>query len=192
MLKRAKILIQTRINRQKVKVMKIVPIRTNQRLANSLEKFSEQGGEKIANYINAAGKFAIAPLVIMYNPFTKESKENKEWAAIKQPVEAVITLGAQLLSLNALYKGIDKLAEKGKIKFKLVEDAIKTGEIPKPILETARHNKEEALNLLRKNCLDIFKDRIGTILTIALYVPVLAISNRIFPKIADWMVKDND
>lgn len=192
MLKRAKILIQTRINRQKVKVMKIAPIRTNQRLANSLEKFSEQGGEKIANYINAAGKFAIAPLVIMYNPFTKESKENKEWAAIKQPVEAVITLGAQLLSLNALYKGIDKLAEKGKIKFKLVEDAIKTGEIPKPILETARHNKEEALNLLRKNCLDIFKDRIGTILTIALYVPVLAISNRIFPKIADWMVKDND
>ena len=192
MLKRAKKLIQTRINRQKVKVMKIAPIRTNQRLANSLEKFSEQGGEKIANYINAAGKFAIAPLVIMYNPFTKESKENKEWAAIKQPVEAVITLGAQLLSLNALYKGIDKLAEKGKIKFKLVEDAIKTGEIPKPILETARHNKEEALNLLRKNCLDIFKDRIGTILTIALYVPVLAISNRIFPKIADWMVKDND
>ena len=181
-----------RINRQKVKVMKIAPIRTNQRLANSLEKFSEQGGEKIANYINAAGKFAIAPLVIMYNPFTKESKENKEWAAIKQPVEAVITLGAQLLSLNALYKGIDKLAEKGKIKFKLVEDAIKTGEIPKPILETARHNKEEALNLLRKNCLDIFKDRIGTILTIELYVPVLAISNRIFPKIADWMVKDND
>jgi hypothetical protein len=57
--------------------MRITPIKFNQRMANSLEKFSSQGGEKIANYINAAGKFAIAPMMIMFNPFSKESKENK-------------------------------------------------------------------------------------------------------------------
>lgn len=172
--------------------MRIAPVNFNQKMANSLEKFSSQGGEKIANYINAGGKFAIAPLVIMYNPFTKESKENKKWAAIKQPVEAVITIAAQLASLGLLFKGIDKLAAKGKIKFKLVEDAKKTGEIPKQILETAKGDKAKALEELSKDCLDIFKDRVGTILTIALYVPVLALSNRIFPKVADMLVKDKD
>lgn len=164
----------------------------NQRMANSLEKFSEQGGEKIANYINAAGKFAIAPLMILYNPFTKESKENKKWAAIKQPVEAVITIAAQIMSLNLLYKGIDKLAEKGKLNFKLVQDAIKGGEIPKPIMDASAGDRSKAIKNLQKACLDIFKDRVGTILTIALFVPVLAISNRIFPKIADLLTKDND
>lgn len=172
--------------------MRIAPVNFNQKMANSLEKFSSQGGEKIANYINAGGKFAIAPLVIMYNPFTKESKENKKWAAIKQPVEAVITIAAQLASLGLLFKGIDKLAAKGKIKFKLVEDAKKTGKIPKQILEAAKGDKAKALEELSKDCLDIFKDRVGTVLTIALYVPVLALSNRIFPKVADMLVKDKD
>lgn len=172
--------------------MKVAPVKFNQRMANSLEKFSSQGGEKIANYINAGGKFAIAPLVIMYNPFSKESKENKKWAAIKQPVEAVVTILAQLAALGLLFKGIDKYAAKGKIKFKLVEEAKKTGNIPKSILESVNNDKEKGLEELTKDCLDIFKDRIGTVLTIALYVPILALSNRIFPKVADMLVKDND
>ena len=172
--------------------MKISPISINQKMANSLEKFSSQGGEKIANYINAGGKFAIAPLVIMYNPFTKESKEHKKWAAIKQPVEALVTIAAQIAALGVLFKGIDKLASKGKITFKLVEEAKKTGEIPKSILESVKGDKTKAIEELNKTCLDIFKDRVGTILTIALYVPILALSNRIFPKVADMLVKDND
>ena len=172
--------------------MKVTPIRFNQRMANSLEKFSSQGGEKIANYINAAGKFAIAPLMIMYNPFSKESKENKEWAAIKQPVEALITLGAQLAALGLLFGRIDKLAAKGKISFKLVDEAKKGGEIPKSIIDSVGGDRAKAIEELNKNCLDIFKDRVGTVLTIALYVPVLALSNKIFPKIADFLIKDND
>lgn len=172
--------------------MKIAPIKFNQKMANSLEKFSSQGGEKIANYINAGGKFAIAPLVIMYNPFTKESKENKKWAAIKQPVEAVVTIAAQIAALGLLFKGIDRLAAKGKIKFRLVEEAKKTGDIPKQILESVQNDKVKALAELSQNCLDIFKDRVGTVLTIGLYVPILALSNRIFPKVADMLVKDND
>lgn len=172
--------------------MRISQIRFNQKMANSLEKFSSQGGEKIANYINAGGKFAIAPLVIMYNPFTKESKENKKWAAIKQPVEALITIAAQIASLGLLFKGIDKLAAKGKIKFKLVEEAKKTGVFPESVINAVKGDKTKAVDELNKVCLDVFKDRIGTLLTIALYVPILAISNRVFPKVADLLVKDND
>ncbi len=172
--------------------MKVAPVKFNQRMANSLEKFSSQGGEKIANYINAGGKFAIAPLMILYNPFSKESKENKKWAAIKQPVEAVVTIAAQIAALGLLFKGIDKLAAKGKIKFKLVEDIKKSGEFPKQILESVNNDKTKALEELSKDCLDIFKDRVGTVLTIALYVPILALSNRIFPKVADMLVKDDD
>ncbi len=172
--------------------MKVAPVKFRQQMANSLEKFSSQGGEKIANYINAGGKFAIAPLVILYNPFSKESKENKKWAAIKQPVEAVVTIAAQIAALGLLFKGIDKLAAKGKINFKLVDEIKKTGNYPKQILESVNNDKTKALEEIKKNCLDIFKDRVGTILTIALYVPILALSNRIFPKIADMLVKDDD
>ncbi|MBE7713552.1 MAG: hypothetical protein E7Z87_07400 [Cyanobacteria bacterium SIG26] len=174
-------------------------INKNQRLARGLEKFSEQGGENIANYINAAGKFAIAPLMIMFNPFSKESKKNKEWAAIKQPVEALVTIGAQVLSIGLLFKGIDKYAAKGKLNFKLVEDAKKdASKIPQAIIDATKDKLDKAGNpldpikVLEKNCLDIFKDRVGTILTIGLYVPILALSNRIFPIIADWLIKDND
>lgn len=174
-------------------------INRNPRLAKGLEKFAEQGGENIANYINAAGKFAIAPLMIMYNPFSKESKENKKWAAIKQPVEALVTIGAQVASIGFLFKGIDKLAAKGKINFKLVDEARKDAtKIPEAIIKATKDkfdksgNPLDPIKVLEKNCLEIFKDRVGTILTIGLYVPVLALSNRIFPIVADWLVKDND
>ena len=86
----------------------------------------------------------------------------------------------------------DKLAEKGKLNFKLVQDAIKGGEIPKPILDAVSGDRTKAIKNLQKTCLDIFKDRAGTVLTIALFVPVLAISNRVFPIIADLLTKDND
>ncbi len=172
--------------------MRVLPVKFNQKMARSLEKFSDQGGEKIANYINAAGKFAIAPLMILYNPFTKESKENKKWAAIKQPVEAVISILAQLASLNVLYKVVDKFAQKGKLKFKIVEDAIKDhSKIPASIMQTTGNNVEKALKLLDETCVGIVKDRLGTMLTIAMFVPVLALSNRLFPKIADLLVKDD-
>ncbi len=48
----------------------------------------------------------------MHNPFTKEDKENRKWAAIKQPVEAVISTTIQMAGLTLLYKGIDALIKK--------------------------------------------------------------------------------
>jgi len=73
--------------------MKVRLPKINQRIATSLENFSKKGGEKVSNYVNAAGKAIIAPMVIIANPFSKEDKENRQWAAVKQPVEAVVTLG---------------------------------------------------------------------------------------------------
>ena len=58
--------------------MKVINTNLNQHIATSLEKFSQKGGEKVSNYVNAAGKAVIAPLVIMHNPFTKENEENRK------------------------------------------------------------------------------------------------------------------
>lgn len=165
----------------------------NQRLANSLEKFSQKGGEKISNYVNAAGKATIAPLVIMHNPFTHEDEENKQWAAIKQPVEAIVTLGMQLASLALLYKGVDSLIKKGKINFKYVEEATKdVSKIPEKILKACNNDKEKALSQYKEQFNEVFKDRLGAVVTAITYIPVLAVSNKIYPKIAQKLVNRNE
>ena len=56
--------------------MKVKPIGFNRYAGKFIEKMSEHGGEKLANYVNAGGKMVVAPLVIMNNPFTNESKKN--------------------------------------------------------------------------------------------------------------------
>ncbi len=173
--------------------MKVGMPTINQHIANSLEKFSEKGGEKVSNYINAAGKMAVAPLIIMNNPFTHENKENRKWAAVKQPVEAVITIAMQLASLAVLYKGIDSLIKKGKINFKYPAEAAKdVSKIPKKILDVCGNDKDKAIEMYKNQYNEIFKDRLGAALTTLVYVPVLAISNKIYPKIAHKLVNDNE
>lgn len=173
--------------------MKVGMPKINQRLANSLEKFSQKGGEKISNYVNAAGKATIAPLVIMHNPFTHEDEENKQWAAIKQPVEAIVTLGMQLASLALLYKGVDSLIKKGKINFKYVEEATKdVSKIPEKILKACNNDKEKALSQYKEQFNEVFKDRLGAVVTAITYIPVLAVSNKIYPKIAQKLVNRNE
>ncbi len=174
--------------------MKVKPIGFNRCAGKFVEKMSEHGGEKLANYVNAGGKMVVAPLVIMNNPFTNESKKNRKWASTKQIVEAVITLGIQLAGLGVLYKKIDKLASKGKINFKLTEIAKEKGIFPEKIQEEIRAglSKKEAIKKLDEQCLSVFKDRLGTLTTIALYIPTLAISNKVFPVIAERMTKNEN
>lgn len=173
--------------------MRVNTPKFNQYLANSLEKFSNNGGEKVSNYVNAAGKMVIAPLVIMHNPFTHEDKDNRKWAAIKQPVEAVITIGMQLASLAFLFKGMDSLIKKGKINFKFVEEATKdASKIPTKILEACGNDKEKAVKMYREQFNEIFKDRVGAVLSALIYVPVLAVSNKIYPKIAKKLVNKDE
>ena len=173
--------------------MRVGMPKINQHIATSLEKFSQKGGEKVSNYVNAAGKAVIAPLVIMNNPFTKENEDNKKWAAVKQPVEAVITIVMQLASLALLYKGIDSLIKKGKINFKYVENATKdVSKIPKKILNACNNDYDKALKMYREQYNEIFKDRIGAVVSAIAYLPVLALSNKIYPKIAQKLVNKNE
>ena len=161
--------------------------------ATSLEKFSKNGGEKVSNYVNAAGKAVIAPLIIMHNPFTHEDEESKQWAAIKQPVEAVITIAMQIATLSLLYKGIDKIIKNGKVNFKFVEEATKDiSKIPEKIMKACNGDKDKALAMYKEQYNEIFKDRVGAVVSAATYLPVLAVSNKIYPKIAQKLVNNNE
>ncbi|MBE7706434.1 MAG: hypothetical protein E7Z91_04245 [Cyanobacteria bacterium SIG30] len=173
--------------------MRIKSTSINQQLVNSLEKFSKNGGEKISNYVNATGKALIAPLVIMHNPLTHEDKDNRKWAAVKQPVEAVITLAMQLATLGLLYKGINKLIHKNKINFKFIEEATKdVTKIPKKIMEECGNDTQKALAKYKEEFNGVFKDRLGAILSAVTYLPVLAVSNKIYPKIAHKLIDKNE
>lgn len=171
--------------------MRVNASKVNQYLATSIEKFSQKGGEKVSNYVNAAGKAVIAPLIIMNNPFTHEDKDSRKWAAVKQPVEAVITLAMQLATLGLLFKGMDKLIKSGKINFKYVEEATKdVSKIPQKILEACNNDKTKALKMYKEQYNEIFKDRVGAVLSAVTYLPVLAISNKVYPKIAKKLVNN--
>ena len=173
--------------------MRVGTPKFNQTIATSLEKFSQNGGEKISNYVNAAGKAVIAPIIIMHNPFSHEDKENRKWAAVKQPVEAVITIAMQLATLSILYKGIDSLIKKGKINFKFIEEATKdASKIPQKILEACENDIPKALAMYKEQYKEVFKDRIGAVLSAVTYLPVLAVSNKIYPKIAQRLVNGNE
>lgn len=169
--------------------MGITTGKINQRIVNTLERFSKNGGEKISNYANAAGKAVIAPLVIMHNPFSKEDKDNRKWAAIKQPIEAVITVAIQTASLTLLFAGMDKMFKSGKFQFKAIQEAAQDSrKIPAKIMEACNFDKDLALKRYAEQFNNTFKDRVGAILSILTYIPVLAISNKIYPKIAEKIV----
>ena len=173
--------------------MRVGTPKFNQQIATSLERFSQKGGEKISNYVNAAGKAVIAPIIIMHNPFSHEDKDNRKWAAVKQPVEAVITIAMQLATLSLLYKGIDSLIRKGKINFKYVEEATKdVSKIPQKIFEACENDVPKALAMYKEQYNEIFKDRVGALLSAVTYLPVLAVSNKIYPKIAQKLVNGNE
>lgn len=173
--------------------MKVNPVKVNQKIVNSLEKFSQNGGEHVSNYVNAAGKMFIAPLVILNNPFSHEDKENRKWAAIKQPVEAAITIAMQLLTVSLLFKGIDKIIKNDKLKFKFVEEASKNPKkIPEKIMASCNRDKTLALKKYQEQFNDTFKDRAGALLSIFTYIPILAISNKVYPKIARKLTGKNE
>lgn len=173
--------------------MKVGMPNIRQYAATSLEKFSQNGGEKVSNYVNAAGKAVIAPLIILNNPFTHEDKESKQWAAIKQPVEAVITIAMQIATLSLLYKGIDKLIQNGKVNFKFVEEATKDiSKIPEKIMKACNNDNDKALAMYKEQYNEIFKDRVGAVVSAVTYLPVLAVSNKLYPKIAQKLVNRNE
>ena len=60
--------------------------------------------------------------------------------------------------------------------------------IPEKILKACNYDYEKALSMYKKQYNEIFKDRLGAIVTTITYLPVLAVSNKIYPKIAEKIV----
>lgn len=76
-----------------------------QKMLINLEKKS---GETLNNIVTAVGTACIAPIFITYNPFSKEEKETKAYSAWRQPLSAVITLGAQIPLMKVYNNWLDK------------------------------------------------------------------------------------
>lgn len=138
-------------------------------------KFAEIGGEKVANIVNAGSKFAIAPFVIAFNPFSKEEKETRVYSAWKQPIEAVLTISIQLLALDKLGNYIDKLSNKGKLGkgFNL-----------------KNLTKQADIDLVNRR-LDVFKDRVGIAAALAAIPIVTSITNWAYPKFMEKVKPQN-
>lgn len=133
------------------------------RLTKFSVKFAQIGGEEVANMVNAGSKFAIAPLVIAFNPFSKEKKETRVYSAWKQPIEAALTIAIQLIALDKIGNYIDKLSKQGK----LAKD----------------FNLKKAVDpdlVTRK--LGVFKDRVGIAAALAAIPLVTSITNWAYPK----------
>lgn len=128
-------------------------------------KFAKIGGEEVANIVNAGSKFAIAPLVIAFNPFSKENKETKIYTAWKQPIEAALTIGIQLLALDKVGSYIDKLSKEGK----LAEGF------------SLKHANPQNIDTVTRK-LGVFKDTVGIAVALAAIPIVTSITNWAYPK----------
>lgn len=76
---------------------------------------SSCGGELETILFNGAGKAFLAPLVIAFNPLSKEKKTDKTYMAWKQPISAAVNLGTQLLIYFKVNKNLEKMAAKGSL-----------------------------------------------------------------------------
>ncbi len=139
-----------------------------------LAKLSNFSGEKANIIINSAGKFFIAPAMIMFNPFLKESKEDKGYSASKQVVAAGFNLVSQLGVLVITEKWLNKLAKANKLG-------------PAFNLNTA---KKEAAQLAQKR-LKVLNDGIGLAAALALIPVVVKITNWAYPQIMEKIYPSN-
>lgn len=128
--------------------------------------FAEHGGEKISNIINSVGKIAVAPLIIAFNPFSKESNETKKYSACKQPMEGLLNLGIALTLLSQTDKYVENLSKKGKLADNL----------------NVKGLSGEALEIAEKR-LGIFKDRVGLLASIVAIPVTTAVINWAYPKV---------
>lgn len=130
--------------------------------------FARMGGERFANLVNAGGKFAIAPLLIAFNPFSEEDKETRIYSAWKQPIEAVLTITAQLAALSQIDNYLDKLSIQGKL--------AKDYNIKNLTVGT------ENFNFTNKK-LGVLKDRISILAALAAVPVITTITNWAYPRV---------
>ena len=82
-------------------------------LGTAYQYMSDTQGEIQNNLVNALFTTTLAPFWIAYNPFTKKSKEDKAYLALRQPISAVIALAGALPMTYGINKYIGYLQHTG-------------------------------------------------------------------------------
>jgi hypothetical protein len=82
-------------------------------LVKSLLWVNKYCGEGMNQTINALGKGAIAPLVVIFNPLLKEDKQTKEYYALRLIIDAAIMFAGQFAINSAASKIIKNYSQKG-------------------------------------------------------------------------------
>lgn len=79
---------------------------------NLFIKFKECQGETFNNIVTAVGTAGVAPIFIIHNPLANEDDNTKKYTAARQPISAIITLGAQVPIMKAYNEWIERMAVK--------------------------------------------------------------------------------
>jgi len=76
---------------------------------------NKHNGEIAKNIVIAIGTAFVAPIFIAFNPFSKEDKETKIYSAWRQPLSAVLSLGAAIGANMQFNRLSEKAASIGKL-----------------------------------------------------------------------------
>lgn len=79
-------------------------------------KLGLNDGEALNTLVTGIGTAFVAPIFIVFNPFTKEDKETRKYSAWRQPISAVLAVAAQLFINNKFNHMMDWLASTGQLK----------------------------------------------------------------------------
>jgi|GEM_PF-5295151 len=89
-------------------------------IVNNLPRFLKplaklKDGETLNTLVTAVGTALVAPIFIAFNPLSKEDKETKIYSAMRQPISAIIAVGAQLGIASQFNKWVSNLAKNNKL-----------------------------------------------------------------------------
>lgn len=80
-----------------------------------LKKFSDKDGEAQNQLINAFFTTTLAPVMIAWNPFSKQDEKTKKYSALRQPISAGIAISGGLAMTKGVNYYMSKLASEGYI-----------------------------------------------------------------------------
>ncbi|MFA7658021.1 MAG: hypothetical protein WCY19_01150 [Candidatus Gastranaerophilaceae bacterium] len=77
------------------------------------QRLADTSGEMQNQSINAIFTSTLAPFWIAFNPFTKKSKEDKEYLALRQPISALIAISGGFAMTVGINRFMDKIYNDG-------------------------------------------------------------------------------
>lgn len=88
-------------------------------LPKSLKFFNDMHekckGEIGTNVINAVGTGLVAPVFIAYNPVSKADENTKKYAALRQPISAVLAVAMQFAAVYPFERLVKRMSNEGKL-----------------------------------------------------------------------------